>query len=116
MKSEADELRQEIQSAREERRRGPYPEALRERLKSHVKRRWEAGESLEVVARELGVRRGTVDYWRGKWGERPGVGRQMRVVKVVAEERGGLVLRGPGGTYVEGLSLGDLAELWRQLG
>lgn len=115
---EIEELRTLVRSERRT-RRGPFSVELRERLNAFLKRRWRAGESLRGLAMELGLSDHTVQFWRSRWGERKGASLGLRRVELIAERplsRGDMVMHGPSGTRVEGLSADDVAALWRKLG
>jgi len=115
MKTEVQELRKAIREARAGRKRGPFPPALRHRLKEHLRRRWQGGESLRDLAAELGLSDHTVQYWRSHWGARRESEQSLRVVEVIAEEPAGLTMQGPHGTRVENLTADEVVELWRRM-
>ena len=114
---EIEELRALVRSDRRA-RRGPFSTELRERLNAVLKRRWQAGESLRKLAKDLGVSNHTVQFWRSHWGERQKRGAQLRRVEVVSETpllTSLLTVHGPAGTRIEGLTSDELVELWRKL-
>jgi transposase-like protein len=101
--------------------RGRFSDGMRERLVAYAKRRWEQGASIKAVAAELGVNHCTLSYWRARLGlpkkTRPGSPKTavLKRVKVIAEGQPGFTLHGGCGTRVDGLALGELAELLRKL-
>ena len=103
------------------RRAGPrgagrrYPPALRRMAAEYFRRRRASGAAVEAISRELGVKRHTLVEWAAA----PQVATAPRFVpvSVVADEpaMSGIVVRGPGGVWVEGLDLAGVAELLRRL-
>lgn len=99
-------------------RKGPFSPELRERLNDFLRRRWQAGESLGKLAKQLGLSNHTVQFWRSHWGERKKRGAELRRVEVISETplpANPLTVHGPAGMRVEGLTADDVAELWRKL-
>ena len=114
---EIEELRALVRSDRRA-RKGPFSPGLRQRLNVFLKRRWQAGESLKVLAAQLGLSDHTVQFWRSHWGERSERGVQLRRVEVIAARpiaEGRFTMHGPAGTRMDELTLDDAAELWRKL-
>src|SRR5690606_21460919 len=114
---EIEELRALVVSSRKK-RHGPFPREVSERLQSYLKKKWRSGASLAQLGAQLGLSDSTVSYWRSHWGERDKKGGQLRRVEVVAEKgktARAVTVHGPCGTRLEGLSLGEVAELWRKL-
>jgi len=115
---EIEELRALVRADRRT-RRGPFSSELRETLSAFLRSRWQRGESLRELAKQLGLSDHTVHFWRSRWGERKEDRTQLRRVEVVAERplsQGDIMMHGPSGTRVEGLSLDEVATLWRKLG
>jgi hypothetical protein len=115
--TEIEELRALV---RQDRRasKGPFSPELRERLKDFLRRRWQAGESLRELGRQLGLSHHTVQFWRSHWGECKQRGAQLRRVEVISETplvSNTLTVHGPAGIRIEGLTADDVAELWRKL-
>lgn len=95
---------------------GPFTPEARRRLQAFLRTRWEAGESLQGWADKLGLSRATASYWRSQWGARPSRETALRVVEVIDERPIETVtVHGPSGTRVEGLTLDEVAELWRRM-
>lgn len=94
---------------------GPFEPELRERLIAYAQRRWAEGATMQDVADELGVSGHTVSYWRAQRRGAPAL-RRVQIIseRPLAPERR-VTLRGPAGTAVDGLSLDEVAELWRKL-
>lgn len=94
-------------------RKGPFDEALREKLMAYAEQRWREGATTREVADELGMSQATVAYWRARRDP------ELRPVQVAAEAELNVERRfrlsGPCGTTLEGLTLSDVAELWRKL-
>ena len=115
---EIDELRALVRQDRRM-RKGPFSIELRRRLQAFIKQRWQAGESLQELSRQLGVSDHTVHYWRSHWGERAERGVQLRRVEVIAERpltTRTVTVHGPAETRIEGLELDEVVALWRKLG
>ena len=96
-------------------RRGPFSGELRQRLIAHVNQARTRGDSVEAISRDLGLCSKTVYGWLSR--AKPS---QLRRVQVISERPtplgGTLSMRGPVGTYVEGLSVDDVVVIWRKLG
>lgn len=113
-------LRAAVEKKQREVGRGPFERELRARLIAHVKRRCAAGESVGKIARSLGLSEQTVWTWQ-KPNSRRGDGsaklRQVAIAVALPQAAGRqLIVRGPAGLVVEGVTLDDLVALWRRLG
>ncbi len=107
-----DELKALVVRARQE-KQGPFPETLRQRLMRYATERWRSGVSVKAVANELGISGATLSYWRART---TGAGAEkLRRVKVVEQHERRHTLFGPAGTQIGGLSLDEVAELFRKL-
>jgi transposase len=104
-------LRQALTRAAEGRGRPRYPEALRQRVVAHVRDRRARGASLRQLADELGLAVPTLVRWSGP---RPAF-RPVVITPASPTASGHLVVHGPGGLRVEGLTLEQAAELLRRL-
>lgn len=104
-------LRQALARAAEGRGRPRYPEALRQRVVAHVRDRRARGASLRQLADELGVAAPTLV----RWAEPRPAFRPVLVEPTPQAAPGHLVMHGPGGLRVEGLTLEQAAELLRRL-
>ncbi len=116
---EAKALRAAVEKKQREVGRGPFKPDLRARLVAHVKQRCAAGESVGKIARSLGLSEQTVWSWR-KPGRRKGGEAKLRQVAIALVEpqaaKHQLVVRGPAGLLIEGVTLDELVALWRRLG
>jgi len=104
--------------------RKKFPNKLRTQIIDYAHRRLAVGETREAVCRDLGL--SPTSLWRflgagsepqSKVDEAEDVSTAMRPVRVVPEasESSLLVMRGPGGIAVEGLSLGAVVSILRSL-
>jgi transposase len=95
-------------------KRKPYPSQLQQLALSHFQLRTEQGASLGQVARELRLSYACLQRW-----VKANPPSSFRPVDLVAPSPSpsspSLSLFGPAGLRVEGLSLDDLAYLWRSL-
>jgi hypothetical protein len=107
-----DELKALVVRARQE-KLGKFPETLRQRLFRYAVERWRAGVSVKAVADELGMSGATLAYWRAQ--STAGRTQKIRPVKVVERFERRHTVAGPSGTQVGGLSLDEVAELFRKL-
>lgn len=107
-----DELKALVVRARQE-KLGKFPETLRARLFRYAVERWRAGVSVKAVADELGMSGATLSYWRAQ--AVAGNTQKMRPVKIVERLERRHTVAGPSGTQVGGLSLDEVAELFRKL-
>ena len=83
-----------------------------------LRRRWQSGESLRKLAKQLGLSNHTVQFWRSHWGERKKRGAELRRVEVISEvplPANHLTVHGPAGMRVDGLTTDEVADLWRKL-
>ena len=117
---EAQALRAAVAKKQREVGRGPFAPELRARLIAHVKQRCAGGESVGKIARSLGLSEQTVWTWQ-KPLRRKGSGstklRQVAIAVVEPQAAGRpLIVRGPSGLVVEGVTLDELVALWRRLG
>lgn len=114
--TKAEEFREGV---RKQAGRGPrnrYTAELREQATSYWKRRKAEGATLAMAAKELGIHAKSL----GQWSKGRGTARRFRPVELVEEQavprRGSsMVLYGPGGVRVEGLTVEALSELLRRL-
>jgi transposase-like protein len=115
--TEAEELRGEIARLSNHPNSRRYSPALRERVVAWAQKRTASGASVAGLCKEIGIGEPTLHKFLGKPARRvPKKSVGFRPVKVTAPlvaER--LVMRGPCGTAVEGLSLEGAAELFRRL-
>lgn len=95
--------------------RSGFPVAVREQVVALARRRQAAGESLRDVASAFGISHETLRRW-----VKHGVSTFRRVrteaAPTSASASGGIVLRLPSGTVVEGLRVEDVAAVLRALG
>lgn len=82
------------------------------------------GESIEGVARDLGISAMSVKRWLDRVGSRCSGAAELRRVEIVPDRREAgmvlaaapLVVHGPSGLRIEGLTLPGLVQLLRALG
>jgi transposase len=106
-----------------DRRRTRYPEALRRSAASYLKRRQEDGSNLVAVAQELGVDCSTLQRWSeqclGEAMEESSRGMVPVVLRAEAvapeKTKATVVVHGPRGLRVEGLSVVQIAQLMEAL-
>lgn len=117
MKSEheAKELREALERADRSGTGRPYPETLRRAALQYRHKREREGVSLRAVAAELGVSGATLTRWSRRRQELPTVFRAIEVVAEPAERPVALVVHGPRGLRIEGLSVEGLARLIERL-
>lgn len=119
--SEAEEIRKEVERKREMSRRQPrYGEGLRRRAVAYLARREGAGETAWTVSQEVGLPWQTLRRWQRAGDGQAEQSAAFRRVALARDERqvvpaAGLVVQGPQGLRVEGLTISALAELWRSL-
>lgn len=110
-------LRAAIEEKQRNKKRGRFSQDVKRRLVAFVAGRRRAGESVGSIARRLGLSEQTVWSWRDAWEKKDAV--VLRQVEVVSETplpaRRMVTLHGPAGTRIEGVSLDEVAELWRKL-
>jgi transposase-like protein len=106
-----------------ERRRTRYPEVLQRSAVAYLGQRKREGADLGQAAAELGVEAATLERWGVRWPEDAGAEPTKMMLPVVvatdpaARETGAarLVVHGPRGLRVEGLTVGQIAELMEAL-
>jgi transposase-like protein len=100
----------------------PYPAAIRREVIAYVSRQRAQGQSVALLAEELGLSPLTL----GRWLEQPAHGAAMALFRPVSlaaaapavevlPARSSLVVHGPGGLRIEGLDLDSLTQLVRRL-
>jgi hypothetical protein len=94
----------------EQRAQGGVTEVLRSEVAAAIEQAHAAGESYEQLAKAVGVTTQTLSNWRAlrKQG-------RFEQVRVAAPPTPTVVVHGPSGLRIEGLSLDELAALWRRL-
>jgi transposase len=117
MEKKAEEFREGVRKQAGGGPRNRYTAELRELARSYWKKRKAEGATLAAAAKELGIHAKSLHQWsKGR-----GRARQFHPVELIAEEQAGprrgssLVLHGPGGVRVEGLTVESLAALLRRL-
>ena len=114
---EVDALRELLAHARPNGQRH-FPVEVRSRLQEFIGRQLAAGQRITDLAEALGLGTSTVSYFAGRWGTRSkSRAQKFEQVRVVAEEGapGAVILHGPHGVRVEGLSTEQLADVLRRL-
>jgi transposase len=95
-------------------KRKQYPQQLQQLALSHFQLRTEQGASLGQIAKELRLSYGCLQRWVNA--ATPSSFRLIELVQPpVAVSPSLLIVSGPAGLRVEGLSLDDLSVLWRSL-
>lgn len=110
----AEKLRRELDGVKG--RRGPcFPRDLKERTAAWLVQQRAAGVTVEELAAQLGLARGTVLRWSGSKGR---ASRALVPVEIVAEPTAAssMSVVSPSGFRVEGLSFADAVALLRALG
>jgi transposase len=111
-----DELVRQIRLAQAGGRRARYTPALRTAVLQYASERRASRVSWRDISKELGVAAGLVQRWMSTGQSR------LVAVKVLARPpapnpaHGGLVVHGPRGIRIEGLSASELADLIARLG
>lgn len=117
MKSEqqARQLREALGRADRSGTGRPYPEALRAAAIEYQREREREGASVREVAAELGVSDASLARWSRRAQEPPVLFRAIEVVAEPVERRDAVVVHGPRGLRIEGLSVEALARLIERL-
>lgn len=117
MTNELEEIRRQIDSLAKAKNARRYPPALQRRVTSYARMRIASGVSRAQISRELDVGEPTLErFLKEATTPQPGFDR----VRVVARRDESvapraLMVHGPCGTRVEGLSLNELAALFTRL-
>lgn len=122
LKEEAGKLKQEVEAQRGRGTRWRFGEDFRVRAVAYLRARQAEGGTQEEAAREMGLSWWTLSRW-GRQGGPVRRGRPARVspetrtaafhavaVTRAAEAGGALVVHGPGGVRVEGLSVAQVLK------
>lgn len=117
MKSEHDakELREALARADRSGTGRPYPGTLRRAAIEYQHKRQREGVSLHAVAAELGMSEATLARWSRRREEPTAAFRAIEVVAEPADMSGAIVVHGPRGLRIEGLSVEGLARLIERL-
>ena len=116
--STANELRAALAGAERLGAGRPYPEALRQAAVAYYRQRKQQGARTEEIETELGVSGMSLSRWSRRSAERALGFREVEVIEAVPErERAerALVVHGPRGVRIEGLTVADIAELIERL-
>ncbi len=120
---EAGAIRAQVEKARSCRRgRNRYSQTLRLRILDYVARARAQEQRLAVIAAKLGIGWQTIEYWRRRdnsdAADRRSCAQRFLQIQVTEEvsKRQQIVVHGPRGTRIEGLSLEQVGELLRSLG
>ena len=92
-----------------------YPLPVREAVVEYTGARRAAGASYEDVAAELGVTAVTLSRWMAETKGVPFRRVEVSAVDDLDDASQRVVVHGPGGLRVEGLTLAGVADLWRRL-
>lgn len=130
VKEKAAKLKAELEKRAQEGRRGRFSEAMKAEVLEYWRQCQQMGATQETVARELGLSPWTLSRWsvqaRRATGRAAKRSRQeaaaavpaFHAVKVKPEAAGAgraVVVHGPSGVRVEGLSVQQVAQLLREL-
>lgn len=102
----------------------PYPDRLRRQVAQYARAALSEGEAIEGVARDLGISAMSIKRWLVRIGRGDGGSAELRRVEIVPDRREAgtalaaapLVVHGPGGLRIEGLTVPGLVQLMRALG
>ena len=121
--NEGEQIRREVERQQGEAQGGRlrYKPALRRRAVAYLERRENAGQTASTVSQEVGLPWQTLRRWQQAGEEQGEKHAAFRRVALAGEEgrtsrQVDLVVQGPRGLRAEGLTISDLAELWRSLG
>jgi transposase-like protein len=130
LKGQAEKLKKQVEERRARGTRRQFDESFRAEVVAYVRARLAEGGTQEEAAKEIGLSAWTLSRW-GR-GEQSGPVRRGRPprqrlqgssagfhpveVKSEARSQGTLVMHGPGGVRVEGLSVQQVAQLLKELG
>jgi transposase len=130
VKEKAAKLKAELERRAQEGKRGRFSEAMKAEVLEYWRQCKQGGATQETVARELGLSPWTLSRWSVK--ARRSKGRPVQKekpeaaeapafhavkVKPVAQGPGrGVVLHGPSGVRVEGLSISEVVRVLKELG
>lgn len=95
-----------------------YPVELINTARAYISQRRKAGDRLQRIARQLGVAQSTVLRWEGRDPNARRPKPRLRRVAIAPQEsvgRGTATVIGPGGLRVEGLDVGQVAALFREM-
>ena len=93
----------------------PYPKELRAAAVEHRREREREGAALGEVAAELGVSAITLERWSRKSPERSASFRAIELVGEPVRRASAVVVHGPRGLRIEGLTVSEIAELVERL-
>ena len=102
----------------------PFPERLRRQVVEYARAAISQGGSFEGVARDLGISAMSIKRWLQRSGGRDDDAAELRRVEIVPDRcaigmvvaSSQMVVHGPGGLRIEGLTLPGLVQLLRALG
>ena len=113
MTTEGKRLRAEILALSSTKQARRFGASLRRRVTAHARQRIAAGVSLEGICEELDISAPTLGrFLSARCVTKPGF---VEVAVAESPRAGDLVLRGPCGVIVEGLSLAEIGQLLRSL-
>jgi transposase-like protein len=130
LKAQAEKLKKQVEERRARGTRRQFDESFRAEMVGYVRARQAEGGTQEEAAKEVGLSAWTLSRW-GRGGQSGPVrrGRPPRQrlegsnggfhpveVKSEARSPGALVMHGPGGVRVEGLSVQQVAQVLKELG
>ena len=89
----------------------PYPEVLRAAAVEYRREREREGAALSEVAGELGVSAISLERWSRRRRERETSFRAIELVGEAVQRASAVVVHGPRGLRIEGLTVLEIAEL-----
>jgi transposase-like protein len=130
VKEKAAKLKAELERRAQEGTRGRFSEAMKAEVLEYWRQSKQGGATQEMVARELGLSPWTLSRWsvkarrakgrpvqRGQQEAAEAPGFHAVKVKPVSQEPGrSVVLHGPSGVRVEGLSVSEVVRVLKELG
>ena len=97
-------------------RRGRVPNELRREVVQLVEEERATGRTYTELARELGMSFPTLMGWRQRLKEKRVMPVHIRAREVLATvQEQTHAVHGPGGMRIDGMSIADIAELWKRL-
>ena len=93
----------------------PYPETLRAAAIDYRREREREGAALSEVAGELGVSAISLERWSRRRRERETSFRAIELVGEPVRRASAVVVHGPRGLRIEGLTVSEIAELIERL-
>lgn len=110
-----EELAEALERSRDTRGRVRPRRDLKRRVAEYAVAQLERGEPMGRLARLLGLGEMTLRRWLARFAEQPGSIVPVQVAPDVRPEVSSLVVHGPSGIRVEGMTVAEVAELVQRL-